>query len=118
MRPGPEPLLCTWVLLRTSPRVTVTQLLGGSALRPGTPPDKAGRVVRSVSEVLAACAFSANTSTQRSRFSLLSSFSLPWCENRKATQQGQRLLAPAPRAGSSEGLSHHQLVWPRLTAGS
>ena len=79
MGPGPEPLLCTWVLLSTSPRVTVTQLLGGPALRPGTPLDEAGRVVRSVTEVLAACAFSANTSTLRSRFSLLSSFSLPWC---------------------------------------
>lgn len=117
--PGPEPLLCTRILLRTSFRVTVTQLLGGPELSPGTPPDEAGRVGRSVSEVLAACVFSANTSTQRRRSSLLSSFSSPWCENRKATPQGQRQLAPPPaRAGPSEGLSHRQLVWPRLRAGS
>lgn len=42
--PGPEPLLWTQVLLRTSSRVTVTQLLGGPELSPGTPPDEAGRV--------------------------------------------------------------------------
>lgn len=51
-------------------------------------------MVCSVSEVLAACAFSTNTSTQQSRSSLFSSSSLPWCEDRKAPQQGQRLLTP------------------------